>query len=31
MNCSSGGFPTLRHNELGDFTAAILSEVCHDV
>ena len=31
MNCSSGGFPTLHHNELGDFTAAILSEVCHDV
>ena len=31
MNCSSGGFPTLRHNELRDFTAATLSEVCHDV
>ena len=31
MNCSSGGFPTLRHNELRDFTAAVLSEVCHDV
>ena len=25
------GFPTLRHNELRDFTAAALSEVCHDV
>ena len=31
MNCSSGGFPTIRHNELGDFTATVLSEVCHDV
>ena len=31
MNCSSGGFPTLCHNELRDFTAAVLSEVCHDV
>jgi len=31
MNCSSGGFPILCHNELGDFTASALSEVCHDV
>ena len=31
MNCSSGGFPTIRHNELRDFTAIVLSEVCHDV
>ena len=31
MNCSSGGFPTIRHNELRDFTATVLSEVCHDV
>ena len=31
MNCSSGGFPTLHHNELRDFTAAALSEICHDV
>ena len=31
MNCGSGGFPTLLHNELRDFTAAALSEVCHDV
>ena len=31
MNCASGGFPTLHHNELKDFTAAALSEVCHDV
>ena len=27
MNCSSGGFPTLHHNELKDFTTAALSEV----
>ena len=27
MNCASGGFPTLCHNELRDFTAAALSEV----
>jgi len=31
MNCSSGNFPILHHNELKDFTAAALSEVCHDV
>ena len=31
MNCSSGGFPTIRHNELRDFTATVLSEACHDV
>jgi len=31
MNCASGGFPTLRHNELVNFTAAALTEVCHDV
>ena len=31
MNYSSGGFPTLHYNELRDFTAAALSEVCHDV
>ena len=31
MNCPTGGYPTLWHNELRDFTAAILSEVCTDV
>ena len=31
MNCPTGGFPTLRHNELRDFTAAVLTEVCSDV
>jgi len=31
MFCSSGGFPTIRHNKLRDFTLTVLSEVCHDV
>ena len=29
--CSKGGFPTIRHNELRDVTASLLSEVCHNV
>jgi len=31
MNCPRGGFPTLHHNELRDFTAAVLIEVCGSV
>jgi len=31
MNCSSEGFPVIRHNKLRDFTVTVLSEVCHDV
>jgi len=31
MNRATGGFPTLHHNELRDFTAAAMSEVCHNV
>ena len=31
MNCPTGDYPTIRHNELRNFTAALLSEVCHDV
>ena len=31
MNCPIGGYPTLRHNDLRDFTAETLSEVCTDV
>ena len=31
MNCPTGGFPTIQHNELRDFTASLLSEVCHGV
>jgi len=30
MNCATGGFPTLCHNELRDFTTAAMSEVCHN-
>ena len=26
-----GGFPTIRHNEIRDLTANLLSEVCSDV
>ena len=26
-----GGFPTIRHNELRDITASLLSDVCHNV
>ena len=26
-----GGFPTIHHNEMRDFTASLLSEVCHNV
>ena len=28
---SFGGSPSIRHNELHDITAALLSEVCHNV
>ena len=31
INCPIGGFPMIRHNELRDFTASLLSEVCHGV
>lgn len=31
LSCPRGGFPTLRHNEVRDFTALLMSEVCHDV
>ena len=31
LNCPTGGFPTIRHNELRDFTAKLMTEVCHDV
>ena len=29
--CKKGGFVTLRHNNLRDITAALLTDVCHDV
>jgi len=31
MNCPTGGYLTLRHNELRDFNANALSEVCSGV
>ena len=31
LSCAKGGFPTLRHNEIRDFTANLLTEVCNDV
>ena len=31
LACARGGFPILRHNEIRDVTADLLSEVCHDV
>ena len=29
LSCFHGGSPTIRHNELRDVTAELLSEVCH--
>ena len=31
LTCKTGVFPTVRHNEVRDFTASLLSEVCHGV
>ena len=31
LNCSTGGFPMIHHNEISDFTAKLLTEMCHDV
>ena len=31
LSCPRGGFPSLRHNEIRDLTANLLTEVCHDV
>ena len=31
LSCPKGGFQILRHNEIRDFTASLLTEVCHDV
>ena len=30
MSCKKGGFVTIRHNDLRDLTAKILSEVCSE-
>ena len=31
LSCPKGGFPTIRHNEIRDLTASLLTEVCHKV
>ena len=31
MSCPYGGFPTIRHNEVRDITAHLMSNVCHNV
>ncbi len=29
LSCPRGGFPSIRHNEIRDMTATLMSEVCH--
>ena len=31
LSCPKGGFLTIRHNQLRNMTASLLTEVCHDV
>ena len=31
LSCAKGGFPIVRHNEIRDLTANLVSEVCHNV
>ncbi len=31
MSCARGGFPSIRHNEIRDLTATLLTEVCNNV
>ena len=31
LSCPKGGYPSIRHNELRDFTASLLTETCHSV
>ena len=31
LSCHRGGFPSIRHNEIRDITAELLTEVCHGV
>ena len=31
FNCKRGGFVTIRHNDIRDFTCELLNEVCYDV
>lgn len=31
FSCAKGGFPSIRHNEIRDLTATLLTEVCNNV
>ena len=31
LSCPRGGFPSIRHNEIRNITAELMSEVCHTV
>ena len=31
VSCPKGGYPTIRHNELRDFTASLLTKTCYSV
>ena len=31
LSCPHGAFPIIRHNDVRDLTAKLMSEVCHDV
>ena len=31
FSCAKGGFPSIRHNEIRDLTASLLTEVCNNV
>ena len=31
MSCARGGFPSIRHSEIRDLTATLLTEVCNNV
>lgn len=31
LSCPTGGYPSLRHNEIRDITARLMEEVCYDV
>ena len=31
LSCPKGGFPSVRHNEIRDLTANLLTEVCNDI
>ena len=31
LSCPTGGYPSIRHNEVRDLTASMLSEVCHNI